>query len=100
MYHNRQQGVGTINILLYLGKPLCMKKNSSFFHLIEKGVSVFPPQDIEKLILNRMEFTKAMSEKNRKIISQDQSVKSVISSIDNLFNILEDRNEQMSFEGE
>lgn len=93
MYHNRQQGVGTINILLYLGKPLCMKKTSSFFHLTEKGVSVFPPQDLEKLIQNEIEFTKAMSEKNRKKISPYLSVKSVISSIENLFNFLENRND-------
>ena len=93
MYHNRQQGVGTINILLYMGKPLCMKKTSLFFYLKEKGVSFFPSQDFEKLILNEIEFTEAMSEKNKKFVSQIQSINSVISSIDNLLNILEDRND-------
>lgn len=92
MFHNRQQGVGNIHILVYLGKPICMKKTSSFFRLVERGVSVFSTQDLERLILNEIEFTKVMSEKNKKFASQYLSVKSVISSIESLFNFLEDRN--------
>ena len=61
MYHNRQQGQGNIHILVYLGKPICMKKTSIFFHLKERGVSVFSTQDLERLILNEIEFTEVMS---------------------------------------
>jgi len=92
MYHNRQQGMGNIQILVYLGKPICMKKTSTFFYLVERGVTVFPTQDLEKLILNEIEFTKDMSKNNKKIASQYFSVKSAISSIKSLFNLLEDNN--------
>lgn len=94
MYHNRQQGRGTIIILLYLGKPLCMKKTSLYFNFIENKVLVFSTKDLERLILNEIEFTEVMSKNNRKIASQYLSVKSVISSIENLSNFLEDRNER------
>ncbi len=97
MYHNRQQGYGTIIILLYLGKPLCMKKTSIFFNLGEKGLFVFSIQDLEKLISNEIVFTEAMSENNKRNISKYhiskyQSIKSHASSIKNLFNYLENRN--------
>ena len=92
MYHNRTQGLGTIRVILCLGKPVCMKKTSAFFHLVEKGVSIFPPEDLEGLILNEIELTEAMAKNNKKIILQNYSVKSTISSIKNLFNILEDIN--------
>ena len=95
MYHNRQQGRGTINILLYLGKPLCMKKTSSYFHLIEIKVQVFSTKDLERLILNKIEFTEVMSKNNRKIASQFLSAKSVISSIESFLNLLEDRSKRL-----
>ena len=91
MYHNRQQGVGTINILLYLGKPVCMKKISNYFLLLEVGVSIFSIQDLERLILNEIEFTKGMSDNNKKIISQESSVESTISSIKIFFKFLENK---------
>ncbi|KKN19950.1 hypothetical protein LCGC14_0940580 [marine sediment metagenome] len=94
MYHNRQQGMGNIQILVYLGKPICMKKTSAFFHLIERGVFVFSTQDLEKLILNEMEFTEVMLRNNKKIAREYFSVKSVISSIENLVNLLEEGESQ------
>jgi len=90
MYHNRQQGMGNVQILVYLGKPICMKKTSGYFHLVEKGVIVFSIQDLERLILNEIEFTEVMS-KNNKIASQNLYVKSVIASKNSLFKFLEDR---------
>jgi len=92
MYHNRQQGMGNIQILVYLGKPLCMKKTSTFFYLEERGVTVFSTQDLEKLILNEIEFTKDMSENNKRIASQYFSEKSVMTSIESLLNLLEAKN--------
>jgi len=92
MYHNRQQGMGNVQILVYLGKPICMKKTSLFFYLVERGVSVFSTQDLEKLILNENEFTEDMLKNNKKIASQYFSEKSVISSIESLLNLLEARN--------
>jgi len=91
MYHNRQQGMGNVQILVYLGKPICMKKTSGYFHLVEKGVIVFSIQDLERLILNEIEFTEVMSN-NIKIASQNLYVKSAITSINNLFKFLEVRN--------
>ena len=94
MYHNRQQGMGNIHILVFLGKPICMKKTSGYFHLIEKGVSVFSIQDLEKIILNEVEFTQALSENNKKIATQELStVKVAISSIERLLNLLDNRND-------
>ena len=90
MYHNRQQGMGNVQILVYLGKPICMKKTSGFFYLVERCVSVFPTQDLERLILNEIEFTEVMS-KNNKIASQNLYVKSAITSINSLFKFLEDK---------
>ncbi len=90
MYHNRQQGMGNVQILVYLGKPICMKKTSGYFHLIEKGVIVFSTRDLEKLILNKIEFTEVMSN-NIKTASQNLYVKSAITSINSLFKFLEDR---------
>ncbi|MFX1490491.1 MAG: TDP-N-acetylfucosamine:lipid II N-acetylfucosaminyltransferase, partial [Promethearchaeota archaeon] len=92
MYHNRQQGMGNIQILSYLGKPICMKKTSVYFNLLERGAFVFSTQDLEKLILDKIEFTKAMSINNKKIARQYFSVKSATSSIENLLNLLEDKN--------
>ena len=90
MYHNRQQGMGNVHILVYLGKPICMKKTSGFFYLVERGVSVFSTQDLERIILNEVEFTLAMSENNKKIALQDLStVKSAISSLKKLLNLLD-----------
>ena len=100
MYHNRQQGGGSTHILVYLGKPICMKKTSGYFHLIENGVVVFPIQDLEKLILNEVEFTQAMSENNKKIATQELStVKSAISSIERLLNLLDNRKDISGFGG-
>jgi len=94
MYHNRQQGMGNIHILVFLGKPICMKKTSGYFHLIEKGVTIFLVQDLEKLILNEVEFTRAMSENNKKIATQELStIKFAISSIKRLLNLLDNRND-------
>ena len=90
MYHNRQQGMGNIQILVYLGKPLCMKKTSAFFNLVKRGVFVFPTQDLEKLILNEIEFTEVMSRNNKNIASQYFSVKSARYSIENLLNLIEE----------
>ena len=91
MYHNRQQGMGNIQILVYLGKPICMKNTSGLFYLVEKCVSVVSTQNLEKLILNKIEFTKVMS-KNNKIASQNLYGKSAVnSSINNLFKLLEDK---------
>lgn len=100
MYHNRQKGGGTVHILVYLGKPICMKKTSGYFHLIEKGVIVFSIQDLEKLILNEVEFTQAMSENNKKIATQELStLKSAISSIERLLNLLDNRKDISGFGG-
>ena len=89
MYHNRQQGMGNVQILVFLGKPICMKKTSGFFYLVERCVSVFSTQDLERLILNEIEFTEVMS-KNNKIASQNLYGKAV-NSINNLFKFLEDK---------
>ncbi|MFW9867516.1 MAG: TDP-N-acetylfucosamine:lipid II N-acetylfucosaminyltransferase [Candidatus Thorarchaeota archaeon] len=92
MYHNRQQGMGNIQILSYLGKPICMKKTSVYFNLLERGAFVFSTQDLEKLILDKVEFTKAMSINNKKIARQYFSVKSATSAIENVLNLLEVQN--------
>ncbi len=91
MYHNRQQGMGTINILIYLGKPICMKGTSGYFYLLEKGVSVFSTQDIEKLILGEIKLNEIMSENNKKIAIKNFSFKSAISAIETLLNLLDKR---------
>ncbi|MHA1987705.1 MAG: TDP-N-acetylfucosamine:lipid II N-acetylfucosaminyltransferase [Promethearchaeota archaeon] len=92
MYHNRQQAMGNIQILAYLGKPICMKKTSAFFYLVEKGVTVFSIQNLEELIMDEIEFTEDMSKKNKRIASQYFSEESTRSSIESLLNLLEARN--------
>ncbi len=100
MYHNRQQGMGNVYSFVYLGKPICMKKTSGYFHLIEKGVIVFSIQDLEKLILNEVEFTQAMSENNKKIATQELStVKSATSSMEMFLNLLDNRKDISGFGG-
>jgi len=91
-YHNRQQAMGTTQILVYLGKPICMKKTSGYFYLVERGVTVFSTQDLEKLILNEIEFTEDLSKKNKEIATQYFSEKSGISSKESLLNLIEARN--------
>ena len=100
MYHNRQQAGGSVHILVYLGKPICMKKTSGYFHLVEKGIKVFSIQDLEKLILNKVEFTQAMAENNKKIATQELStVKSAISSLERFLNLLDNRKDIKGFGG-
>ncbi|KKN58106.1 hypothetical protein LCGC14_0555390 [marine sediment metagenome] len=90
MYHNRQQGMGTIHILVYLGKPICMKKTSGFFHLIKKNTHIFSVNDLEKLMLSDIGLTRAMCEHNKKIALHElYSKKSVVSSIERLFCLLD-----------
>ena len=90
MNHNRQQGMGTIHILVYLGKPICMKKTSGYFFLIEKGINIFSIQDLEKIILNEIKITQAMSEKNKKIASEKlYTAKNAISSIARLLEFID-----------
>ena len=88
MYHNRQQGMGTIILLIYMGKPICMKKTSGYFLLIQRGVYVFSTQELEMLILNETKLTPTMSEHNKTIVLNNTSVKSTISSIRSLFEFL------------
>jgi hypothetical protein len=76
-----------------------MKKTSAFFYLVEKGVTVFSTQNLEKLIMNEIEFTKDMSKNNKRIASQYFSEKSTISSIESLLNLLEARNIGSASEG-
>jgi len=100
MYHNRQQGGGSAHILIYLGKPICMKKTSGYFDLIEKGAIVFSIQDLEKLILNEVEFTQTMVENNKKMATQELStLKSAISSVEMLLNILDNRKDISDLQG-
>lgn len=88
MYHNRQQGMGTIILLIYMGKPICMKKTPGYFYLIQRGVHVFSTQELEMLILNEIKLIPTMSEHNKTIVLNDTSVKSTISSIRSLFEFL------------
>lgn len=89
MYHNRQQGVGTLSILLYLGKPICMKKNSTYFYFLDKGIKIFTIGQIEKLISNEIELDKNNLKKNKKVILKNRSLESVRSSLIELFDSLE-----------
>ena len=90
MYHNRQQGMGTIHVLVYLGKPICMKKTSGFYHLKEKNIYIFSVNDLEKLILGEFGHTPAMSENNKKIALYElYPAKSAISSTEKLFYLLD-----------
>ncbi len=84
-YHNRQQGFGTINILLYLEKPICMKKTSIFFHLLEIGILVYSSQDLEKLIHNEILLKKKNSENNKKITIKSLSKNYTIKSIKRIY---------------
>ena len=89
MYHNRQQGMGTIILLVYMGKIICMKKTSGYFYLMQRGVSVYSTQELEMLILNEIELTPTMSEHNKTIaVNKLSSVKSTISSIRGFFEFL------------
>lgn len=88
MYHNRQQGVGTMRILFALGKPICVKKTSTYFYFTKKGFTIFSSDVIEDLILDKIEFTKELVEQNKQIISDESSTESNISSTERLFNYL------------
>ena len=89
MYHNRQQGVGTINTLLYLGKKICLKKTSVFFFFTKRGLSLFSINDLEGLILGKIKYSEEMAQKNKKFASQFLTVKTSSSLIKNLFKFLE-----------
>ncbi len=90
MYHNRQQSMGTIHIIVYLEKPICMKKTSGYFHLIENNTYIFSVNHLEKLILCEIGLTRAMSEHNKKMaLNKIYSKKSTISSIEKLLYLLD-----------
>lgn len=89
MYHNRQQGMGTIILLVFMGKLICMKKTSGYFYLMQRGVSVYSTQELEMLILNEIKLTPTMSEHNKTTaLNKLSSVKSTISSIRGFFEFL------------
>jgi hypothetical protein len=92
MYHNRQQGMGTIQVLVYLEKAICMKKTSAFFYLLERGVTIFSTQELEKLILSEIELTENLSKNNKISATQYFSEKSAISSIETLLNLVKGGN--------
>ena len=89
MYHNRQQAIGNIILLIYLGKPLCMKKTSTFNYIKELGISIYSTKDFDKLLKGEMEFTEEMAKSNRKVILQNFTEQSTANSIRNLFNFVE-----------
>ncbi len=88
MYHNRQQGRGTINILLQLGKPICMKKTSSFFYYQENNMYVFSTENLENIISKNFEvdLERSLSSMKKKSIFNQRT--SALSSIKTLFCIL------------
>ncbi len=91
MYHNRQQGRGTINILFQLGIPICMKKTSLFFYYQENNISVFSTENLENIISKNLEFNLNMSLnkiKNKSLFNQGIST---ISSIKTLLYLLEEK---------
>ena len=89
MNHNRQQAMGTIQILMYLGKRICLKKTSAFFYLLQKGAHVFSTEDLEKLIKREIELNEDMMDDNKQIALQNFSAESTLSSIEYIFNDLE-----------
>jgi hypothetical protein len=89
MCHNRQQGVGTLSILLYLGTPICMKKNTTYFYFLDKGIKLFTIEQIEKLISNEIKLDKNDLKKNKEVILENRSLESVRSSLIELFESLE-----------
>ena len=97
MYHNRQQGIGNIQVLLFLGKAVCMKKTSIFYQLLDRGAFIFSIQDLEKLILTESEFKEDYARKNKKIALKYFSVESARSSIEYILNHLEERDSKIKF---
>ncbi|NFF64914.1 TDP-N-acetylfucosamine:lipid II N-acetylfucosaminyltransferase [Clostridium sporogenes] len=73
MNHNRQQAVGNIILLLYLGKKVFLKKSVTTFSFLEKkGFEVF---DIEDLVddINSIEEIKLNSLKNQENVIKNFS---------------------------
>ena len=67
-----------------------MKKTSGYFYFNEKGTIIFSIQDLEKLLLNEIKITQAMSAKNKKIASEElYTVKNAISSIARLLEFID-----------
>ncbi len=90
MYHNRQQALGNINILLYLKKPICMKKTSIFFDLVRKKASIFPSKKIEQIILNDEMLDEEIFVYNKKLAKEYLSVETSIYYLKKLFKFVED----------
>jgi len=88
MYHNRQQAIGNIQLLVLLGKVLCMKKTSIFFQLLDSGVNVFSSKDLEKLLSDEIVFNEDMAKNNKDIAIKLFSVESARKSIENILNVL------------
>ncbi len=91
MYHNRQQGRGTMNILLQLGIPVCMKKTSLFFYYQENNMSVLSTENLENIISKNFEFNLDLSLnkiKNKTLFNKGIST---ISSIKTLLSLLEEK---------
>ncbi len=86
MNHKRQQGMGTIKALLYLGKKLFMDNevtSYSFFEDVE--IKVYPVNSLKNLDLTGLvEFPKKFKEKNKRIIHKyfsEESVKKYMKKI-------------------
>ena len=88
MNHNRQQGVGNINILLYLKKIIYIKrKNSLFDHLIEKKVKIYSMDEFyNKLKLGESIFkVNDDLEKNKQYAIENLTLVRIIQNLKELF---------------
>ncbi|NFC10416.1 hypothetical protein EXM91_14275 [Clostridium botulinum] len=86
MNHNRQQAVGNMILLLYLGKKIFLKKSvTTFSFLQEKGFQIF---DIENFVdnINSIERIQLNSLKNQEAVIKNFSNDKVLEIYKEIFN--------------
>lgn len=76
MNHKRKQGWGTINILLFLGKKVYIREESTSYSFLKKsGVAVYSTNWLlEGREEGFMEFAKELQEQNNQIIKEEFSL--------------------------
>lgn len=86
--HDRQQALGNIYSLLYLGKKVYIKNNITTWDFLKsKGLSIYNIYDLDNLDLEELiNMERSLKEKNKKILKKEFSIEKGIELWNKIFN--------------
>jgi hypothetical protein len=86
MNHNRQQGLGNILPILFLGKKVYLRKDTSSYQFLKRlGCGISGIDELENNPENLFHIEEGVPDRNRKIIGNLMSEENCVSLWDNLF---------------